>query len=226
MSDYKERVLNWLRELKETQKPIEVISFYNELPVRVKLNVLDVNDTKELIQWSSHPKLNLAVGETGKMFLPFYDPLYQANRILSADVIYYGKGFMETTIPNIGNDSRFNRKSLRITTSDTLPIRALLEAEDFPKRAVKVRDISEGGIGLFVPSSNFKIGDKVHLQLTFPNGKTLEANGEIARLEKTPEGELAGIMFLSPSKELLNEIVRYIMKRQREIMDQFRMFAE
>ena len=226
MSDYIERVVNWLKELKESQKPVEVISFYNELPVRVKLNVLDINDEKGLIQWSSHPRLNVAVEETGKIFLPFYDPLHQANRILSADVIYYGKGFMETITPTIAGDSRFNRKSLRITTSDTLPIRALLTAKGFSKKPVRVRDISEGGVGIFVPTGTFRIGDKVQLQLSFPKGKSIEANGEVVRLEKTPEGELAGIMFISPSRELLNQVIRYIMKRQREIMDQLRMFAD
>ncbi|TCK05179.1 flagellar brake protein [Phorcysia thermohydrogeniphila] len=226
MSDYTERVVSWLKELRESKKPVEVISFYNELPVRVRLNVLDVDDKKELIQWNSHPRLNLAIEETGKIFLPFYDPLHQANRILSADVIYYGKGFMETATPTVAGDSRFNRKSLRIRTSETLPIRALLTAKNFPVKPVKVRDISEGGVGLFVPPSTFRIGDKVDLLLSFPDGKTVEAKGEVVRLEKTPEGELAGIMFLSPSKELLNQVVRYIMKRQREIMDQLRMFAD
>jgi hypothetical protein len=226
LSSYIERVINWLKELKKSKKPIEVISFYNELPLRVKLNVLDVDDKKELIQWNSHPRLNLAIEESGKIFLPFYDPLHQANRILSANVIYYGKGFMETSIPTIAGDSRFNRKSLRITTSETLPIKAYLSSERFSGKSVKVRDVSEGGIGIFVPSGIFRIGDKVHLLLTFPDGKTAEADGEIVRLEKTPEGELAGIKFVKPSKDLLNQLIRYIMKRQREIMDQIRMFAD
>ena len=226
MSDYVERVIEWLRNLRESKKPVEVISFYNELPVRVKLNVLDINNDKGLIQWSSHPRLNVAVGETGKIFLPFYDPLHQANRILSANVIYYGKGFMETLTPTFARDSRFNRRFLRITTSDTLPLRALLTAQGFSKKPVKVRDISEGGIGIFVPKATFRIGDKVQLQLFFPDGKSAEVDGEVVRLEKTPEGELAGIMFISPSKELLNQIIRYIMRRQREIMDKLRMFTD
>ncbi|SMP18634.1 PilZ domain-containing protein [Desulfurobacterium pacificum] len=225
MTEYQERIINWLRELKEKEKPTEVISFYNGLPIRTRVNVLDVDDSGKFVHWNFTPKLQLAVEETGKIFTPFFDKLYKTSRMLESPVIYYSKDFMETTLPKPTADGRFNREYLRISVSDTLPLKAKLIVNNKTVEATPI-DISEGGIGLLIPEKDLESGEKVHLIVEFPSCRTAETEGEVVRVENTSKGRRTGIKFINPSKAFQNEVNRYIMARQREIMNQIRMLAE
>jgi len=225
LTEYQERIISWLKELKEKEKPAEIISFYNGLPIRTRVKVLDIDDSGKFVHWNFTPKLQLAVEETGKIFTPFFDSLYKTSRMLESPVIYYSKDFMETTLPKPTTDGRFNREYLRISVSDTLPLKAKLIVHEKPIEAIPI-DISEGGIGLLIPGKDLESGKKVHLTLEFPTGRTLETEGEVVRVEDTSKGRRTGIKFINPSKAFQNEVNRYIMARQREIMNQIRMLAD
>lgn len=225
MTEYQERIINWLKELLEKEKPAEVISFYNGLPIRTKLKVLEVDDSGKFVQWEFTPKLQLALEETGKIFAPFYDNLYKTSRMLESPVIYYSKNFMETPLPKPTTDGRFNREYLRISVSDTLPLKVKAVKDGKPLEAIPI-DISEGGIGIIFPSANLSPGEKLLLKVSFPTSKELEVEGEVIRTEETSKGKRTGIRFINPSKQFQNEVNRYIMARQREIMNQIRMLSE
>ena len=225
MTEYEKRIMSWLKELKENKKTTEVISFYNGLPIRTKINVLDVDDSGKFVHWNFTPKLQLAVEETGKIFIPFFDKLFNVSRILESPVIYYNNEFMETTLPKPTADGRFNREFLRVSVSDTLPLKAKLIVNGDVVEATPT-DISEGGIGLIIPERELEAGEKVQLLIEFPSSKSLETKGEVVRVEKTSKGKRTGIKFIEPSKDFQNEVNKYIMARQREVMSQIRMLAE
>ncbi|GEM_PF-737029 len=226
MSEYKERIVDWLSKAKEEKEPIEVVSFYNGLPIRVKLGVLDIVDGGKYVHWEFNPKLQLAVEETGKIFSPFYDKLYNTTRILESSVIYYSKNFLETTLPKPSEDGRFRRQSLRITVSEKMPIHVHVYKDDKPIKVLPV-DISEGGIGIVVPLEfNPKLNQKVKLDITFPTGMSFNVEGEVVRLEEASKGKRLGLKFSNPKYRLIEEVNKYIMARQREIMNKIRMITD
>ncbi len=67
--EVKNRIFNWLSELKEKEAPVEVIGFYQELPIRVKTKLLDFDEN--FLQWKYNPKLYLTASDDGKFF--FYE---------------------------------------------------------------------------------------------------------------------------------------------------------
>jgi len=214
----KERIVNWLRELKEKGVPTEVVGFYQELPIRVKSKVLDFDD--EFVQWESEPKLCLAAAEGGKLFFNFFDPSYQENRLLGADVTYYGSSFVETTFPLPSSDPRFRRQSVRVITSNSLPVKLFLVGEEGEKRELTVRDVSEGGVGAIGEDGLLKVGQPVKVELVLPDG-ALCLRGEVASVEPYEDKEKFGIRLFVKEKE--RKLLRnYVMARQREILSKIR----
>ena len=215
-----DRIKEWLKELEGKGRPVEVISFFNELPVRCKVRLLEVGD--KFVQWESTPKLQLAAEDSGKLYVKFNDPLHGAERILGADVVYQGSSLIETTIPRPQEAAFFRRESLRVRVSDTLPVRASIEGKNFP---VIVRDISEGGVGLIVPKGTLNFGEKLNLNLELPFG-SLALKGEVVSVEPYGDGEKVGVKFLKPTQSDRSLINRYVMARQREILNKIRLFTE
>ncbi len=221
MGKFKERIRNWINELLSSGEPAEVVSFLEEVPVRVKSKVLNFDKERGFVEWEICPRLKLALQETKQLYIPFFDPVYNTKRTLVADVIYIGKNLAETTFPNLFDEPRFRRQHLRVRTSKKLP----LQIEIPEKPSLEVRDISEGGVGLFLNKETLKLGDTVEFKITFPNGKSYNVAGEVVHLE-TGDQPIAGIKFINPSRLFINEVNKYIMKRQREIMDNIKLFAE
>jgi len=213
-----ERTKEWLKGLEG--KRVEVISFFNELPVRCKVHVLEVGD--DFVQWESTPRLQLALEDSGKLYVKFKDPLYGAERILGADVVYLSSSLVETTIPKPQEVVFFRRESLRVRVSDTLPVRASIEGKSFP---VIVRDISEGGVGLIVPKGTLSFGERLNVNLELPFG-SLTLKGEVVSVEPYGDGEKVGVKFLKPTQRDRSLVNRYVMARQREILNKIRLFAE
>ncbi|MEO2065583.1 MAG: hypothetical protein ABGX17_03685, partial [Desulfurobacteriaceae bacterium] len=129
--EVKNRILNWLSELKEKGIPVEVIGFYQELPIRVKTKLIDFDEN--FLQWEYNPKLYLTASDDGKFFFYFNDPLYREKRLLGADVTYYGNSFIETSFPKPFSDPRFGRQVVRVTTSEKLPVKFYLLSESGEK---------------------------------------------------------------------------------------------
>lgn len=216
----KERIFEWLKKLKSSGEPVEVTGFYQELPIRVKVRLLDFDG--KFVQWESEPKLCLAAGDDGKLFFNFLDPFYGERRILGGDVTYYGSSFIETTFPLPASDPRFGRECVRVRTSPELPVKVFVlndgKEEEFP-----VIDISEEGVGAVGGKGFMKIGQPVKARLLLPQGN-LSFNGEVVSVEPYGDGEKFGIKLLTDQngKKLLRD---YVMTRQREILNKIREIA-
>ena len=111
---------------------------------------------------------------------------------------------------------------MRVRVSDTLPVRASIEGKSFP---VIVRDISEGGIGLIVPKGTLSFGEKLNVNLELPFG-SLTLKGEVVSVEPYGDNEKVGVKFLKPTQRDRSLVNRYVMARQREILNKIRLFAE
>ncbi len=219
--DIKERIINWMKELMKRGEKVEVLSFYSEVPIRAKTEIQDIEG--KFVHWKSEPKLNLAVGETGKLFFEFLDPEFNQKRFLEADVTYYNDEFVETTLPRLSNDPRLSRRSLRVRVPDS-SIRVVLIGEEKGEE-VKPYDISEDGIGIVVPKGYLNYGDKVKLEVEFPCGK-VNAEGVVVSKDSYESGEKVGIYFKRISQREKDLIYRYIVDRQREILKTIRLLTE
>jgi len=215
------RIAEWLKEIKEKGTPVEVTSFFEELPIRVKVKLLDFDD--KFLQWESNPKLTLAADYAGKLFFYFNDPNFGTKRLLEAPVTYYGKKMVETAFPTPSADPRFERELLRVTVSEKAPVKgSIIKEEELP---VRVRDLSEEGVGIIVPKGKLKMGDELEVNLLV-NGIPIKGKGKVVRIEPHSEGELAGIKFTSIDRSGKRTLCDYIIRRQREILNQIRLLTE
>jgi len=216
----KERIEAWLKEVKASGKPIEVVSFYQELPIRVKARLVDFDG--KFLQWEAEPKLALAAADSGRLYFYFYDPLHQEKRLLSADVTYHGSSIVETTFPQPSQEPRFNRECLRVRASEKLPVKAYILTDE-GRKELKVWDISEEGIGLIGERGSLNPGETVRVELSLPQGQVC-LTGEVISAQPHEEGEKFGIKLhvRENEKKLLRS---YIMARQREILNKIREVA-
>ncbi len=224
--DVEKRVDEWLQELISKGKPVELISFYEELPIRVKSKPISVEE--KFVQWESHPKLKLAVDSFGRVYTIFKDPMYNQNRVLAADVTYYNDNFIETTKPKPFEEPRLSREFPRVTVSPKLPVKLLLlpDGEKFKEEKVyKVIDISENGIGFLSEKGEFSIGDKIKVKIDLPYG-SFQSEAEVRSLEPQDDKEKTGVKFLNLHQRFRNFLHRYVMTRQREILDKIRLLVE
>jgi len=220
--ELKNRIFNWLSELKEKGIPVEVIGFYQELPVRVKTKLLDFDEN--FLQWEYNPKLYLTASDDGKFFFYFNDPLYREKRLLGADVTYYGNSFIETTFPKPFSDPRFGRQVVRVTTSEKLPVKFFLLSESGKRVGLPVRDISEEGVGVIGEKGFLKLGEPIKSEIILPKGALL-LEGKVVSSEPMGDKNRFGIKFSirEREKKLLRD---YVMARQKEILSKIRDLVE
>ncbi|SNR64599.1 flagellar brake protein [Desulfurobacterium atlanticum] len=228
MGELKDHILKWLKDRIDKKQHVEVISFYNEVPVHVKLVPTSVEGFKT-VGWESNPKLIPAVDQTQAFYIPFVHPVHKEREILSAGVLYYGKDYIETTFPSFSIDPRFKRNSVRIKVSDLKPV--IVRINDGEKTlTLRALDISEGGVGVEAEKGTFSLNEELMLDLKFPDGK--EVNnifGKVVNVESLmpdKKKEKAGIAFLKIREKDKDVINRYIVQRQKEIINEFKMFCE
>ena len=212
------RIEEWIRNLIAEKKPVELISFYEELPVRAKVRPISLED--RFVQWESHPKLKLAVESFGRVYTYFHDPAYNQKRILASDVTYHGNKFIETTMFKPFEEPRFSREFPRVTVSSKLPVKVVLEKEEYP-----VRDLSENGVGFLAPKGTFSPGDKLKLEVFLPYG-SFSSEAEVRSIEPVEDKEKIGVRFVNLHQRFRNLLHRYVMDRQREVLDTIRMLAD
>ncbi len=212
------RIEEWIRNLIAEKKPVELISFYEELPVRAKVKPLSLED--KFVQWESHPKLKLAVGSFGRVYTYFHDPAYNQKRILASDVTYHSDKFIETTMFKPFEEPRFSREFPRVTVSSKLPVKVVLEGQEYP-----VRDLSENGVGFLAPKGTFSPGDKLKLEIFLPYGN-FSSEAEVRSIEPVEDKEKVGVQFVNLHQRFRNLLHKYVMTRQREILNTIRMLAD
>ncbi|WP_457568691.1 flagellar brake protein [Desulfurobacterium sp.] len=227
MDSFNKLVMNWLKNKIEKGEHLEVVSFYNEVPVRVKMKPLSIEGFK-VVGWQGNPKIIPAIDQTQKFFVTFLHPEYREKRILSAGVLYYNDDYVETTFPSLAVEPRFDRNAVRITVSEMKPIYVDVcsDAVSFSTRAL---DISEGGIGIAINKGLLGLNDEVTLTLKFPSGDTIEGlSAKVVHVEELPgkKGEeKAGLAFKNLKERDRNLISRYIIHRQKEIINEFKMLT-
>ena len=203
----------------------EILTFYEEIPVKGKGMVLNVDKVWE---WQVDKKLILPVNYSRKIFFQ------EDGKWYSADVIIATEDYVNTTPPVVTYDPKLRRKFPRVAVSYSSPITLVLRSiYDFDKeKRYKMLDVSEMGFSFVAgEDEQFQEGDDLEalLEIEYPDGKREIARGKakIVREEEIKDGiKKYGCMFVSLPAREREKIARYVAKRQVEIARMIKDFIE
>ncbi len=94
-----------------------------------------------------------------------------------------------------------------------------LQREGFCALSYRTINISGGGMS-FTWTDPFAIGDIIEIKTMFPllPPVAIHMYGEVVKSEPVAEGTLIGVKFVAMDEEIRDEIVKFVFKRQREIL--------
>jgi c-di-GMP-binding flagellar brake protein YcgR len=203
-------ILNWMKD----QENIEVAVFFNEVPVKAKLKVLDIDYERKQIIWSFNEKLRIPLLDNRVVYFKY------RNDIFIATVIIHDDKEMVTSFPSLALEPKLNRKYVRVTTSPENPAFLILGNKKYP-----VEDISEAGIGIILPSDiGLQEGEELDMKLELKNN-VFDIKGKIVYMKDQGNNLVrAGIKLLDIPNRVRNQIAKYVFERQRDIAKKITMF--
>ncbi|RMA97959.1 flagellar brake protein [Hydrogenothermus marinus] len=203
-------VIDWIQE----KKVIDVYAFYEEVPIKVKIELHEIDFDKEQIIWSLNEKLLFALSKTKELYFEYNETIYVMG------VIIYNKEEMVTTFPTVAAEPKLKRNHIRVQTSEEDPI--YIKFDDYK---IKAWDISEGGVGILLQKPDlFEIGKEYKFILEIFN-KDFKVKGEVVYIKEIDKSNYKiGIKFINISPTLEDTIFKYILKRQKEILKKLSYF--
>jgi len=194
--------------------------FYEELLVMGKGVVVEIDRSKNLIAWEVDEVVSKASFLEKRLFLK------NGDRWIGADIDFRDRNFLSATLLKTVYEPRLRRSHLRVTTSLSSPVEVEVSKLFSPKAQPKkypVFDISEGGIGILVEKKNrfFKMdeGLALSLHLTLDNKvHYIPAKAKVVHISEFAGRKKVGLFFVDISSDDRDRILRYITKRQREII--------
>ena len=217
-------------------KVYQVVANYKEIPIRVNLilNWIEKKDGLIGFDWGGS-NLKRAFSTIGPVYVQLSESSFLKTEVFSN----LGKELVLTAISITPPPEFIRRRSVRVEPRENEPIRVKLEMDDLSTTSI-VKDISETGIGIILDSDtqrsfiealknkldHLKEDDHVHFNITVSLPKCGEENGEgklrnVVGLGKEIYVRL-GFEVNFPQDEL-KKIKRYVIKRQREIIQSLRM---
>ncbi len=205
-------VLEWIKE----KKQIEVYAFYEEIPIKVKIELHEIDYEKEQIVWSFDKKLEIALSQSGELYFDYNGTIYVMN------VIIYNKDEMVTTFPTIAVEPKLKRKYIRVHVDEENPI--YIKINDIETKAW---DISEKGVGVILNNlDSFELGRDYEMFIKI-NGKEFKVLAELVYIKEIGKGSYKlGFKFKKVSPVLEDEIFQYILKKQKDILKKISLFRD
>ncbi len=217
----------------EKSKSCEVITSWKEIPVKIRLPIrwisvqerfisLDFRECKFKSVFSSNNPVYIKVGETylfSKVFSNIKDEL-----VLEVESV--------TSPPPITM-----REFIRVQPSEEEPVLVSICLDDGCIVKTIAKDVSETGIAIALKKEDAKnflgmierdttehlIHKEVVLIVELPDGYTFKINGELRNILTESEGLYVRLGFkIKPSTRDVKHLRSYIIKRQREIIEQWR----
>jgi len=194
--------------------------FYEELLVMGKGVVVDIDISKNVIAWEVDEVVSKASFLEKRLFIK------RENRWIGADIVYRDRNFLSAKLLGTVYEPRLRRSFLRVTTSLTSPVEVEVGKLFSDRNKVKkysVIDISEGGIGILVDKRDrfFKADEMYALSLYLTLESriyTITAKAKVAHISEIAGKRKVGMFFVDLTPDDRDRILRYITKRQREII--------
>jgi hypothetical protein len=95
------------------------------------------------------------------------------------------------------------------------------EARELPP--FRTQTLSGGGVS-FTSPEEYKMGDLLELKMIFDSSRsgTLYLYGEVVQREKSEDGHITAVKFLSLDEDTRDEIIKFVFEKEREILRQKR----
>jgi len=217
---------NYLNKHMRENKPIIVMSFFEEIPVWAKVKILGMYSKTNNIFLEGNSKLLKAYSESKELFFRVQNPERQYH--FKSNVLYASENGIEVTFPVFQPVDKFCRRFLRVKPSSKKPVIVKVFFKDGKGKVkeeilTKAIDISEMGIAIPFPKGKAKEGDLLDLEITLPNGYKLNILGKVVRkLPLNEEEDRLGISFVNIDLKDQDEIAKYVFVRQQEIAQEIR----
>ena len=202
-------------ELKKKKK-LNVVVFYEEVPINGSLELEEVDESLEQIIWKSDPKIIPPLKETRHLYFKDGDEVY----ILT--VIAYDDKEIATSFPTLALEQKLKRAYVRVKTSEKDPVDVLIGGFQF-----SAEDISEAGLGILTEEEKAKklIENKEYELMLRIRGEFIKLKGIVVYKKKAGKNfERIGIKFTEVKIKDQDRIAKYIMDRQREIAKKIFLF--
>ncbi len=205
-------VIDWIAEKKE----LEVYAFYEEVPIKVKIRLIEIDYEKEQMAWSFDKKLELALSQSKELYFEYEGTIYILN------VIMYSREEMVTTFPSIAVEPKLKRRYIRVHVSEDKPIYV-----EFDNVSTVAWDISEKGIGLILDNiGDIELGKSYEIKIKI-EGKEFLVKGEVVYIKEIGKKSIkVGIKFIKASPVLEDKIFKYILAKQKEILKKISLFRD
>ncbi|WP_180754047.1 flagellar brake protein [Persephonella hydrogeniphila] len=206
------KLIGWLKKIKN----LDVVAFYQEVPIKGRIEISDIDEKLEQIIWKADKTLIPPLKETRHLYFKYNDEVF----ILT--VIAYDSKEIATSFPTLALDKKLNRSYVRVKTSHENPVTVQINDLKF-----NADDISEAGVGIITPKKDTKElqeGAEYDLKLSI-KGEELPAKGVIVYIRDAGSDFVRiGIKFTQLKPRVQDKIVKYIMDRQREIAKKIFLF--
>lgn len=198
------------------KKEIEVYAFYEEIPIKAKLKLLDVDFDKQQIIWSFNDKLKLPLTKSKELYLQENETVY------TLVVIICNKKEIITTFPTVAVEPKLKRRYIRVRTTEDDPI--YVEIKNIRGKSI---DISERGVGIIVNDiGGLEPGQIYNIKLEI-RGNTYDLKGKIIYITEVEPGTYRiGIQFTNISQKVEDIIFKYILDRQKDVIKKISLFSD
>lgn len=198
------------------KKEIEVYAFYDEIPIKVKLELHDVDFDKQQIVWSFNDKLKLPLTKSKELYFQENETVY------TLVVIIYNEKEIITTFPTIAVEPKLKRRYIRVRTTENNPV--YVEIRNIKGKSI---DISERGVGIIVNDiGELETGQIYNIKLEI-KGNIYDLKGKIIYITEVEPGTYRiGIQFTDISQKIEDIIFKYILDRQREVIKKISLFSD
>ncbi|WP_457639396.1 PilZ domain-containing protein [Persephonella sp.] len=206
------KLIGWLKKIKK----LDVVAFYEEVPIRGVLEIEEVDESLEQIIWKADKKLLPPLKETRHLYFK------KDGEVFILTVIAYDEKEIATSFPSIALDQKLNRAYVRVKTAENDPVDVMIEGVE-----LSAEDISEAGLGIIAPEDkvqHIKVNQEYQIMLRI-RGEFLKLKGVVVYKNKTGSNlERIGIKFTDVKPKDQDRIAKYIMDRQREIAKKIFLF--
>ena len=209
-------IKKFLEEL-ERKKKGEFFIFYEEVPVKVILNALEINFFKNQIEFEINPKIEAMISQEKELYAKFND------EVLVLKALIWNKEVLISSFPSFAIEPKIRRNTVRVKISSKQPINLEIDSE----LCVSLRDISEEGFSFKLPQNVFFEIDKEYKGRLNINDKSLPIRFKpLYKIERPDNTYRYGCKIIEAKPFVLNEIAKYVGDRQRELAKILSTFAD
>ncbi len=223
-----------LKEL-DKERSCEVITSWRQIPIRVKLSVRWVSPQERFVSFDSRDcKFRRVFSDTVPVYIKVKE-LFLMCKVFSS---VRDELVLEVDQP-VPAPPVVLREFIRVEPTEKEPVYVSFCVEDNCIVRAKAADVSESGVGILlrkedttklmdilsqIATDASKIHTPFEIEIELPREGVVRAQGELKNIISKKEDLYVRLGFkINPKEEETRKIRKYVMRRQREILEQLRL---